>query len=185
MINRKYDKQCLTYTVRFKSIVLSIHILSTHNLMFVNIFLTPPLRQQWTAFAIPPSPPPAADIICKQPLKTIWFHYVLGWKKMGVSILQRCIGNFRSRERNTCELQYFLTQPIIATYSWTSHQPETAMSMMKTMLIVLIAIILLIATKIGFCQCRFVTHLVCVIFSEQINQTPPLSFVKLIFIQPY
>ena len=33
---------CLTYTVRFESIVLFIHILSTHNLLFLNIFLTPP-----------------------------------------------------------------------------------------------------------------------------------------------
>ena len=55
------------------------------------------------------------------------------------------------------------------------------MSMMKTMLIALIAIILLIATKIGFCQCRFVTHLVCVIFSEQINQTPPPVFCETFF----
>ena len=85
---------CLTYTVRFESIVLFIHILSTHNLLFLNIFLTPPPfvsngqhstyppsppRQQWSAFGLPPlppssamvsichtpSPPPAADVICE------------------------------------------------------------------------------------------------------------------------
>ena len=33
---------CLTYTVRFESIVLFIHILSTHNLLFLHSFLTPP-----------------------------------------------------------------------------------------------------------------------------------------------
>ena len=74
---------CLTYTVRFESIVLFIHILSTHNLLFLNIFLTPPPfvsngqhstyppsppRQQWSAFGLPPLPPSSAMVsICHTP----------------------------------------------------------------------------------------------------------------------
>ena len=30
-----------------------------------------PLRQQWSAFAIPPPPPRAADVICEQPPMTM------------------------------------------------------------------------------------------------------------------
>ena len=41
---------CLTYTVRFESIVLFIHILSTHYLLFFNIFLPPP--PQWETFGL-------------------------------------------------------------------------------------------------------------------------------------
>ena len=84
---------CLTYTVRFESIVLFIHILSTHNLLFSNIFLTPPPfvsngqhstypsyppRQQWSAFGLPPLPPSSAMVsICHTPSPPS-----VGWRNM-------------------------------------------------------------------------------------------------------
>ena len=40
----------------------------------VSIRLTPP-RQQWSAFGLPPLPPPVADVICERPLKENLNHY--------------------------------------------------------------------------------------------------------------
>ena len=60
---------CLTYTVRLESIVLFIHIFSTHNLLFwPNFWPPPPLCQQWSAFGLPPLRPSSAMVsICHTP----------------------------------------------------------------------------------------------------------------------
>ena len=108
-------KKSTLKSVRKKCSEVVLYHYGTHNLMFVNIFLTPPLRQQWSAFAIPPPPPPAADIICEQPRKTILFHYVLGWKNIGVSMFQRCIETYRSGEKIIVNFSIFWYKPMFGT----------------------------------------------------------------------
>ena len=58
---------------------------------------TPP-RQQWSAFGLPPLPPPAADVICERPLmfdsfeirqNVIWIHFSLLWILTGGSVQSR------------------------------------------------------------------------------------------------
>ena len=61
---------CLTYIVKFKSIVLSTHIFSTLKLLLLNknSDLHPPLSAM-VSIQLTPPPPLVTDVICEQPLR--------------------------------------------------------------------------------------------------------------------